>query len=86
MAEIFTKTWKRETAWALMVWLFGAISYVLYVDLMAGVELLKMCVIPVTAFAGGVFGLHVYQNKVASDKVPEAPPPPTPPDDYFPEN
>lgn len=69
MAEIFKKTWKRETAWAMLVWLFGSISWIAWNDPTTGADLVKATIAPVLVFAGGVFGLHVYQNKVANDNI-----------------
>lgn len=55
MQEETKKTWKREVAVALLL----GLGYVVYTE---NVELVKILVWPVVAFAGAAFGLDVYSK------------------------
>ena len=79
------KTWKRETAWALIVWMGVVATPVVWAGENAAVGLMTIIVPAVFAFATAVFLGEVYQvtneQRMAADAAVEAPDP-IPPIDH----
>lgn len=72
---LLRKTWKRETAIVLLLWLLGVVTWIAITDTAAGVELIKVMITPIMMVVTTVFGIHVWQQKSAAELEAAAPTP-----------
>ena len=73
---LFRKTWKRETAIALLAWLVSMVTWIVFSDPAAGVDLIKALIVPVIGLTAAMFGVQAYQNVSAAQYSPSPPVPP----------
>lgn len=66
-STILRKTWKRETAMVLLVWLIAIITWITLIDIKSGVELIKVLIPLAFAFAAAMFGVQAWQQKTAAE-------------------
>ena len=68
---ILRKTWKRETAMALLAWLAAIVTWITFADTAAGAEILKAMIWPIFTLAAAMFGIQVYQQTTAAQFASE---------------
>ena len=60
------KTWKRETAWALIVWLAGMGGWGVYEP--SAMQFAEMITVPIFSFAALAFGMDAYSKQVMGEE------------------
>lgn len=60
-----SKTFKRETAGAMLVFLFGLFTYGVYHENLVAIDAAKYLTLPVFTFTGLAFGFDAYAKQAA---------------------